>query len=77
MVEKVERWMAVDESEFESEAECQSYEEFLAYFPPFVELLKGISGNPSVNTDAVYILDALWEWGYRLVERGQNDNPPA
>jgi hypothetical protein len=73
----VERWVAENGEEFESEAGCQSYEEFLTYSPPFVELLKGIAGDPSVKLDAGYILDYLWDEGYKLVKRDQNDNFPA
>jgi hypothetical protein len=71
MAKKVERWKAEDGEEFETEAECQDYDEMLAYAPEIIEAISRIPGIHGTIVDAKYIVDSLWEDGYMFVKRGE------
>lgn len=66
MAKKVERWRAANGQEFETEAECQDYEEMMAYAPEIIDVLLKV---PGLVKDATYIVDSLWEEGYKVVKR--------
>lgn len=69
MAEKVERWMAANGQDFDTEAECQDYEEMLAYSPEIVAVFSKLPYIPGIAKEAKYIVDSLWGAGYKVVKR--------